>query len=258
MKSIILTIVLCLLSGCSAYKVSKKIADSNLEDVKKSTIVISDNIKDVTENIRINNEEIKVIAPETVQQTSKIDDSIVVLQRIDVQLSELTTNLQTETKRLEAYDKDYNKVQKDYSNVQKDYSKAKEKIADMEKSQYGLMAKTLAVISGLSIIGAVFCGFVLRSVSLSVACMVLFSLCIAGQWLINHAIIIVCVTLGILVIGALYIIFVERKGMKEVVQGVEKIKPFVDPAVLKEKFKETQSSTTERLVNIIQGKRKTK
>jgi hypothetical protein len=133
--------------------------------------------------------------------------------------------------------------------------KQEQQIKKLNDEKYGLLSKMLAVVAGISIVFSVASIFVLGSPKWAAFGGVLFSVCVAAQWLLNYALYVGLASIAIIGVSVYFILRKERNATRDVVLTVEAIKPYV-PTVndFKTAANNIQSFATQQIVDTIKRK----
>lgn len=234
-------IVLCSIVVASGCKSLPK-PNGSLKDTQSS---ISEQVKIIEENANgIHQDAQKVEEP----TKSQIETKVETIQQSNLKIKDAAVEI---GQHANVKNEDDKIIKRQNELIKKQEATIKR----LEDEKYGLISKILAVIAGLSIIFSVASIFVLKSPRWAAFGGVLFSVCVAAQWLLNYALIIGLVTLAIIGVSAYFILRKERNATRDVVLTVEAIKPYV-PTV--EDFKTAanniQSMATKKIVDTIKRK----
>lgn len=225
-----------LLFSCGHSKPSTSKHTTDLPEVRKESLSIADNIHNSTKEIEEATVTISDKAPDTKVETDSILFETTKLFEQEKRLREVSTKLEAESERAKKADKAL--------------VSANKKIAELENERYGLISKLLAFVAVASLIASVIAIFVLKNPRIAIAGGVLFSVCVAAQWLLSYALVIGLVAISLLIGGTVYIIVKDRRAALELVKTVETLKPSVPD--FSTTIKGTQSKYTEQLVNKMQ------
>jgi hypothetical protein len=127
------------------------------------------------------------------------------------------------------------------------------KVRALEADRNSLLSRLLAGLAVLAVVGAAVCMFALKDLRLAAGCGFLFVVAISAQFLLAWAIWFAG-GLALLIVGVIvWVVFVQRKGLAEVVEFAEKIKPITDPVTI-EAIGRRQSPATRRIVAAVRTK----
>lgn len=220
----------------------KALPNGSLKDTQSS---ISEQVKIIEDNANLIHQDAQQIEEPT---KSQIETKVETIQQSNIKIKDAAVEI---GQHIIVKNEDDKIIRKQNEHIKKQEATIKR----LEDEKYGLISKILAVIAGLSIIFSVASIFVLKSPRWAAFGGVLFSVCVAAQWLLNYALIIGLVTLAIIGVSAYFILRKERNATRDVVLTVEAIKPYV-PTV--ENFKTTanniQSMATKKIVDTIKRK----
>lgn len=232
--------VLYVLTGC--HTVASKTNTPSMQDTQQHVNKETATIRNATQTI--SNDIQKVEEP----TKSKINNN---LETINTS----TASIDDTIKVMNDYIREKNDDNRMIMSQKQTIEQQQHAIKTLKEEKYGLMSKMLAVMAGLSLTFAVASIFVLSNFRLAAFGGVLFSVCVAAQWLLNYALYIGLGTLAIIGIATYFVIRKERNAVKDVVMTVEAIKPYA-PTI--QDFKSTanriQSFATQKIVDTIKRK----
>lgn len=128
----------------------------------------------------------------------------------------------------------------------KERDAARKEAAEAKDAGTKTLRRWLAVMAAASVLGAVLCGWFLRSFTLAAGCVVLFAACIAASWILAYA---TWIALGVgaaLAIGGGWALITKHITLAQVVKTVDKLP--IDHAALKSVGEAVQSQATEARV----------
>lgn len=137
-------------------------------------------------------------------------------------------------------------------------------IAENEKlraDRNSLLSKILAGIAVACLVGAVAAIFILHSPKWAAFCGVMFAVAISAQWLLSWAMWIALGVGVVLVVSCVWLFFVQRKSVTEVVKTLEQVKPTLSDTQreqIKQTARRVQSWGTRNIVDKIRGAAKPK